>query len=138
MENDAFEIDHVAIAVESIDAALATFKKIWDLQPDHVERGETDKITEAMLPLGGAHLQLLEPTDETSTVAKFLQNRGEGLHHIAIRVPDIEAALDRLRAAGAELIDQTWRIGGGGHKVAFVHPHSSNGVLIELVERTDS
>jgi len=131
------EIDHVAIAVKSMDEALATFKKIWDLEPDHVETGETDKITEAMLPLGDAHLQLLEPTDETSTVAKFIEKRGEGLHHIALRVNDIEAALVRLKAAGAELIDETWRIGGGGHKVAFVHPKTSNGILIELVERTD-
>jgi methylmalonyl-CoA/ethylmalonyl-CoA epimerase len=131
------DIDHVAIAVKSMDAALATFKRIWDLEPDHMETGETDKITEAMLPLGDAHLQLLEPTDETSTVAKFLEKRGEGLHHIAVRVPDIEAAMERLRANGAELIDEKWRIGGGGHKVAFVHPKTSNGLLIELVERTD-
>ena len=128
------EIDHVAIAVKSMDEALATFKKVWDLEPDHMETGETDKITEAMLPIGDAHLQLLEPTDETSTVAKFLEKRGEGLHHIAVRVDDIEAELERLKAAGAELIDQTWRIGGGGHKVAFVHPKTSNGILIELVQ----
>ena len=70
-------------------------------------------------------------------MAKFLEKRGEGLHHIAIRVPDIEAAMERLKANGAELIDQEWRIGGGGHKVAFVHPKTSNGILIELVERTD-
>jgi methylmalonyl-CoA/ethylmalonyl-CoA epimerase len=120
-----------------MDEALATFKKIWDLEPDHMETAETDRITEAMLPLGDAHLQLLEPTDESSTVAKFLSKRGEGLHHIAIRVPDIEAALERLKANGAELIDETWRIGGGGHKVAFVHPKTSNGILIELVQRTD-
>ncbi len=131
------EIDHVAIAVKSMDDALATFKKIWDLEPDHMETGETDKITEAMLPLGNTHLQLLEPSDESSTVAKFLEKRGEGLHHIAIRVDDIEAAMARLRANGAELIDQTWRIGGGGHKVAFVHPKTSNGILIELVEHVD-
>src|SRR4026207_2517062 len=113
------EIDHLAIAVKSMERALVTFNQIWDLEPDHMETGETDKITEAMLPLGDAHLQLLEPTDEPSTVAKLIEKRGQGMHHIAIRVPDIEAAMERLRANGAELIDEKWLIGGGGHKVAF-------------------
>jgi methylmalonyl-CoA epimerase len=131
------EIDHVGIAVSSLDDALATYKAIWGLEPDHVERGETDRITEAMLPIGDAHLQLLEPTNDESTVAKFIEKRGEGLHHIAVRVPDIEATLERLKAAGAELIDTEPRIGGGGHRVAFVHPNTTRGVLIELVERTD-
>ncbi len=136
MEIDAIQIDHVAIAVRSLDDALATYKRVWKLEPDHIERGETDKITEAMLPIGNAHLQLLEPTDEESTVAKFIERRGEGLHHIAIRVDDIEAALDELRSAGAELIDAEPRIGGGGHRVAFVHPTTTHGLLVELVEHT--
>ena len=130
------EIDHIAIAVRSLDEALATYKKVWKLEPDHIERGETDRITEAMLPIGNSHLQLLEPTDEESTVAKFIERRGEGLHHIAIRVEDIESALDELRKAGAELIDSEPRIGGGGHRVAFVHPSTTHGLLIELVEHT--
>jgi methylmalonyl-CoA/ethylmalonyl-CoA epimerase len=128
------EIDHIGIAVRSLDEALATYKRLWRLEPDHVERGETDKVTEATLPIGDAHLQLLEPTDDESTVAKFIEKRGEGLHHIAIRVPDIEAALARLAAEGAELIDTEPRIGGGGHRVAFVHPKTTHGILIELVE----
>ena len=131
------KIDHVAIAVKSLDDTLATYKAIWGLEPDHIERGETDRITEAMLPLGDAHLQLLQPTDDESTVAKFIEKRGEGLHHIAVRVPDIDAALQRLKDAGAELIDTEPRIGGSGHRVAFVHPKTTHGVLIELVERTD-
>jgi methylmalonyl-CoA/ethylmalonyl-CoA epimerase len=131
------EIDHVAIAVKSLSETLATYKTIWSLEPDHVERGATDRITEAMLPIGDAHIQLLEPTDGESTVAKFLEKRGEGLHHIAIRVPDIEQAIQRLKDAGAELIDTEPRIGGGGHRVAFVHPKTTHGVLIELVERAD-
>ena len=131
------KIDHIALAVKSLDDSLATYKAIWGLEPDHIETAQTDKITEAMLPLGDAHLQLLEPTDDESTVAKFIEKRGEGLHHIAVRVPDIDAALARLKDAGAELLDTEPRIGGGGHRVAFVHPKTTHGVLIELVERTD-
>jgi methylmalonyl-CoA/ethylmalonyl-CoA epimerase len=129
------EIDHIGIAVRSLDETLATYKRLWKLEPDHVERGETDKVTEAMLPIGGAHIQLLEPTDDESTVAKFIERRGEGLHHIAVRVDDIEKALQDLKREGAELIDTEPRIGGGGHRVAFVHPKTTHGVLIELVER---
>jgi methylmalonyl-CoA epimerase len=131
---DAIQIDHVGIAVRSLADALETYKRLLKLDPDHIERGETDKVTEAMLPIGDAHLQLLEPTDNESTVAKFIERRGEGLHHIAIRVDDIEQALAALAAEGAELIDTQPRIGGGGHRVAFVHPKSTHGILIELVE----
>lgn len=130
------EIDHIGIAVRSLDDALATYKQIWKLEPDHIERGETDKITEAMLPVGDAHIQLLEPTDESSTVAKFLERRGEGLHHIAVRVDDIDSTLESLKTSGAELIDAEPRIGGGGHRVAFVHPKTTHGLLIELVEKS--
>lgn len=129
------EIDHIGIAVRSLDDALATYRTLWKLEPDHIERGETDRITEAMLPIGNAHLQLLEATDEESTVAKFIERRGEGLHHIALRVPDIEKALAQLKDEGAELIDSEPRIGGGGHRVAFVHPKTTHGLLIELVEK---
>ena len=132
------EIDHIGIAVRSLDDALATYRQFWKLEPDHIERGETDKVTEAMLPIGNAHLQLLEPTDDESTVAKFIEKRGEGLHHIAVRVPDIEKALAQLKNEGAELIDTEPRIGGGGHRVAFVHPTTTHGLLIELVEHAGS
>ncbi|HYZ90945.1 MAG TPA: methylmalonyl-CoA epimerase [Actinomycetota bacterium] len=134
MKIDTVQIDHVGIAVRSLDDALATYKQLWNLEPDHIERGETDKVTEAMLPIGDTHLQLLEATDDESTIAKFIARRGEGLHHIAIRVGDIEHALAALAAEGAELIDTEPRIGGGGHRVAFVHPKTTHGVLIELVE----
>lgn len=128
------QIDHIAIAVESLDEALSTYERIWGLTPDHMEEGETDKVREAMLPLGGAHVQLLEATDPDSPIGKFIERRGPGLHHIAIRVDDIEADLARLEEAGARLIDTEPRIGGGGHRVAFVHPETTHGVLIELVE----
>ncbi len=130
------EIDHIAIAVGSMDEALATFERLYGLKPDHTEEIATDKVTEAMLQIGDLHLQLLEPTDDESTVAKFIEKRGQGLHHIAIRVDDIEATLSHLKEQGAELLDETPRIGGGGHRVAFVHPKTTHGILIELVERS--
>lgn len=128
------QVDHIAIAVKSMTDALATFKALYGLEPDRVEEVASDKITEAMLPIGDTHLQLLEPTDASSTVAKYLENRGEGLHHVAIRVDDIEAALAHLKQSGARLIDESPRIGGGGHRVAFVHPKTTHGILIELVQ----
>ena len=130
------EIDHIAIAVSSMSDALATFERLYGIVPDHTEEIPSDKVTEAMLPIGGVHLQLLQPSDDSSTVARFIEKRGQGLHHIAIRVDDIEATLAHLKREGAELLDQEPRIGGGGHLVAFVHPKTTNGILIELVEHT--
>ncbi len=127
-------IDHIAVAVSSMQDALKTFDELYGLSPDHTEQIASDKITEAMLPLGDTYLQLLEPTDETSTVAKFIEKRGEGLHHVAIRVDDIDATLAHLKRRGANLLDEEPRIGGGGHRVAFVHPKTTHGILIELVE----
>lgn len=128
------EIDHIAVAVSSMDDALETFRTLWGLTPERTETVASDRITEAMLPIGDTYLQLLEPTDAGSTVARFIERRGEGLHHIAVRVHDIEAVLERLKASGAKLIDPEPRPGGGGHRVAFVHPNTTHGLLIELVE----
>ena len=127
-------IDHIAIAVSSMEDALATFRELWGLEPERTERVESDKITEAMLPIGDTYLQLLEPTDPASTVAKYIERRGEGLHHIAVQVDDLLGTLESLKAKGATLIDEQPRPGGGGHQVAFVHPKTTNGILIELVE----
>ena len=128
------EIDHIAVAVSSMDEALKTFRELYGLEPEHTETVASDRITEAMLPVGGTYLQLLEATDSESTVAKFIERRGEGLHHIAIRVNDLEATLTRLKERGAQLLDEVPRRGGGGHRVAFVHPKTTHGILIELVE----
>jgi methylmalonyl-CoA epimerase len=129
------DIDHIAVAVHSMAEALATFSRLYGIEPERTEEVASDKITEAMLPVGDTYLQLLEPTDPESTVAKFLEKRGPGLHHIAIRVDDLEATLAHLKSEGAELIDETPRIGGGGHRVAFVHPKTTHGILIELIEQ---
>jgi methylmalonyl-CoA epimerase len=128
------EIDHIAIAVSSMDEALATFKTLYGLEVSHTEDIASDKVAEAMLDIGNTQLQLLAATDPESTVAKFIEKRGPGLHHIAIRVDDIETTLAHLKQQGAELLDDEPRIGGGGHRVAFVHPKTTGGVLIELVE----
>ena len=130
------DIDHIAVAVHSMDEALATFRELYGVTPERTEEIASDKITEAMLRVGDTYLQLLEPTDPESTVAKFLEKRGPGLHHIAIAVDDLEDALAHLKSKGAELLDETPRIGGGGHRVAFVHPKTTHGILIELIERS--
>jgi methylmalonyl-CoA epimerase len=132
------DIDHIAIAVNSMDEALGTFERLYGLKADHNEDIASDKVAEAMLPIGNTHLQLLQPTDPESTVAKFIEKRGPGLHHIAIRVDDIEATLAHLKREGAELLDEEPRIGGGGHRVAFVHPKTTSGILIELVEHVSN
>src|SRR5688572_10419764 len=100
-----------------MDEALGTFERLYGLRPDHTEEITSDKVTEAMLPIGNTYLQFLEPSDEESTVAKFISKRGQGLHHIAVRVDDLDATLQHLKAQGAELLDEEPRIGGGGHRV---------------------
>jgi methylmalonyl-CoA/ethylmalonyl-CoA epimerase len=128
------KIQHVALAVADMDAALAFYRETWGLEVSRREIVERDQVEEAMLPLGDSFLQLIAPTSDDSTVARFLERRGEGVHHIAYEVDDIGATLDGLRAAGAALIDEQPRSGGGGHMVAFVHPKGNHGVLVELIQ----
>ncbi|MHB8945132.1 MAG: methylmalonyl-CoA epimerase [Bacillota bacterium] len=128
-------IDHLGIAVRSIDQALGFYRDALGLTVDHIETITEQKVKAAMLPVGESRLELMEPTDPAGAVGKFLETRGEGLQHVAIGVDDIEAALARARESGARLIDEKPRIGAGGAMVAFIHPKSSFGVLIELVQR---
>lgn len=130
------KIEHIALAVSDLDAAVAHYREIWGLAVEHRERVEDQGVEEAMLPLGESYLQLLAATSPDSTVAKFLERRGEGLHHIAYVVDDLTAALDELKAAGVQLIDETPRRGGRGHMVAFVHPKGNHGLLVELIQAT--
>ncbi|MBT8203103.1 MAG: methylmalonyl-CoA epimerase [Acidimicrobiia bacterium] len=127
-------IDHVGIAVHDLEAALAEYDRQYRVHPMHREVVESQGVEEAMIAVGGSHIQLLAPLAEDSPVGKFLEKRGEGLHHIAYAVADIEAALAHLRTEGVRLIDEEPRIGGGGARIAFVHPKSLAGTLIELVE----
>lgn len=131
-------IEHVAIAVADIDAAIAHYKDVWGLDVEHRERVEDQGVEEAMLPLGDSYLQLLGATSPSTTVGKFLERRGEGLHHIAYEVDDLEATLNELKAKGVPLIDEAPRRGGRGHMVAFVHPKGNHGLLVELIQAPQS
>lgn len=130
------KIEHIGIATRALDDALSFWRDALGLQVVHTEVVEEQKVRVAMLPVGEPRIELLEPTSADSPVAKFLEKRGAGIHHIAVRVDDIRATLERLRRSGARLIDETPRVGAGGCLVAFVHPSSANGVLLELVEQT--
>jgi methylmalonyl-CoA/ethylmalonyl-CoA epimerase len=127
-------LDHVAIAVPSIEAALPLFESLTGGSGSPVENLAAQRVNVSFVGTGIGRLELLEPSSADSTVQKFLDHRGAGLHHIAYRVDDLQAALDRLAASGIRLIDARPRPGAGGHLIAFLHPQSTNGVLIELVQ----
>jgi methylmalonyl-CoA/ethylmalonyl-CoA epimerase len=128
------KLDHIGIATHKLDEALALWRDALGLREDFTEEIVEQGVRVAMLPIGDTHIELLEPLSNTSPVGKFLAKRGPGIHHIALRVADIRAALANLKGKGARLIDETPRAGAGGCLVAFVHPSSANGVLLELVQ----
>src|SRR5687767_2695684 len=127
-------LDHIGIAVRSLDAAAKIYEALG-LTIDHVETVESQKVKTAFLSVGDARLELLEPTGPDSPVAKFIEKRGEGVHHLCLRVDDIEAHLERLKAEGYRLINEAPVPGAHGCRVAFLHPSAGNGVLIELSEK---
>lgn len=127
-------IDHIGIAVPDLEQALTPYVEGLGLHVAHQEVVEAQKVRVAMLPVGETNIELLEPTSDDSPVAKFMERRGPGIHHIALAVDDIEASLARMGSAGVRMIDTEPRLGAGGTKVAFVHPKSMGGVLVELVE----
>jgi methylmalonyl-CoA/ethylmalonyl-CoA epimerase len=126
------KIDHIGIAVPKMDEAVSAWR-VLGFEVEAVHDVPTEKVRTAFLPVGESHLELLEPTDPSSVIAKFLEKRS-GLHHICVLVDDIEGALARLKAEGVALIDQVPRTGAGGCRVAFVHPRAAGGVLLELKE----
>jgi LAO/AO transport system kinase len=126
-------IDHLGIAVRSIDQALKFYQDQLGLNVSMRETVAQEKVNVAMLPLGESRLELLEPAAQDSTIEKFLDKRGGGLHHVAIRVPDLRAAVERLRTSGARVLNEP-RSGAGGHLYVFVHPESTGGVLLELIQ----
>jgi len=128
-----FTIDHLGIAVKSLAAAKAIYEKLGlELSPEEIV--EHEKVRLVMVPLGESRLELLEPTSQDSTIAKFLAKRGEGLHHVCLRVPDLAAAVEKLKKDGVRLVSEEIRTGAGGHRYIFVHPASAGGVLLELVQ----
>ncbi len=129
-----YNLDHVAIAVHDLDAAIAELRDQYRVEPISRETLADQGVEEAMIAIGGSHIQLLQPLEAASPVGRFLAKHGEGLHHMAFAVPDIEAALAHLRDTGVRLVDETPRIGGGGNRIAFVHPAAFAGTLVELVE----
>ena len=128
------KLDHIGIATNRIEDALAIWRDALGLELDATEEVVEQGVRVAMLAVGDTHVELLEPLSQDSPIGKFLEKRGPGIHHIAIRVPDIREALAQLKQKGARLIDETPRVGARNCLVAFVHPSSANGVLLELVQ----
>lgn len=134
MEMLLTEIDHIAIAVNDIEAAIAWYQTNLGATVEHREVVESDGVSEALLNVADSYIQLLTPTRDDSPVAKYLEKKGEGLHHVGYRVKDCAAALESIKANGGKVIDQAPRPGSRGTIVAFVHPKTSFGTLIELVQ----
>ena len=129
-----YNLDHVAIAVHDLDAAIERHRALFNVEPQWRELVAEQGVEEAMIAIGGSYVQLLAPTGPDTPVGRFLDRHGEGIHHIAYAVDDIEAALAEMKAEGARLVDEEPRTGGRGAKIAFVHPATFAGTLVELVE----
>ena len=128
-----YQIDHIGIAVKSLAAAKSIYEKLG-LPISEEEVVEHEKVRVVMVPVAESRLELLEATSDDSTIAKFIAKRGEGIHHLCLRVPDLAAAVAKLRQDGVRLVSEEIKTGAGGHRYAFVHPQSAGGVLLELVE----
>ena len=128
-----FSIDHLGIAVKSLASAKTIYEKLGlTISPE--ETVEHEKVRLVMVPVGESRLELLEATSDDSAIAKFIVKHGEGIHHICMRVPDLPSAIERLKADGVRLVSNEIKTGAGGHRYIFVHPQSTAGVLLELVE----
>lgn len=128
-----YKIDHLGIAVKSLSAAKEIYERLG-LPISAEEAVPAEQVRLVMVPVGETRLELLEPTSDTSTIAKFIARRGEGLHHVCLRVPDLAVAVERLKNEGVRLVSDEIKTGAGGHRYVFVHPSSAGGVLLELVQ----
>jgi methylmalonyl-CoA/ethylmalonyl-CoA epimerase len=128
------KIDHIGIAVENLEEAIENYRALFGIEPDFREEVSGQKVTTAGFKVGEAVVEFLEPTAVDSPIAEFVNNNGSALHHIAYRVENLERTLSELKRKNILLIDETPRIGAGGKKIAFIHPKSTNGILIELCE----
>ena len=129
-------VDHIGIAVSNLQESLAFWQETLGIDLHGIEEVADQGVRTSFLPIGETEIEVLEPMNAQSTVAGFIEKRCEGLHHVAIRVDDIEAALQQLKAQGVRLIDEVPRSGAGGTRIAFVHPKATHGVLLELCERS--
>ena len=127
-------VDHIGIAVTSLDSIVAVYRDTLGLTLHGFEEVAEQKVRVAMFPVGESKLEFLEPTSPESPIAKFIEKKGQGVHHLALHVDDIEAKLSELKEKGVKLIDQAPRLGAGGKKIAFVHPAATGGILIELCQ----
>lgn len=131
------KLDHIGIAVKNLDETLKFYQDILGLECTGTEVVEEQKVKVAFLPVGDTEVELLESTSEDGPIAKFIEKKGEGIQHIAFRVDNIEVAIEEMKAKGIRMIDEKPRYGAGGAKIAFCHPKSTGGVLVELSERED-
>jgi len=129
------KIDHIGIAVRDLEKTISFYRDLIGLDFKGTEEVEEQKVKVAFFPLGESKMEFLEPTEPNSPVGKFIEKKGEGVHHLAFRVDNLEAKLEHLKAQGIELIDEKPRYGAGGARIAFLHPRSTGGVLVELCER---
>lgn len=129
------KVDHIGVAVKNLDETLKFYQDILGLELQGTEVVEEQKVKVAFLPVGDTEVELLESTELDGPIAKFIEKKGEGIQHVAFRVPNIEEAIAELKEKGVRMIDEKPRYGAGGAKIAFCHPKSTNGVLVELSER---
>lgn len=129
------KIDHIGIAVKDLEEALKLYTEVLGLEVEGTEVVEDQKVKVAFLPVGDSEIELLESTDPEGPISRYIEKRGEGIQHIALRVDNIEQALEEVKKKGIKLIDEKPRYGAGNARIAFLHPKSTNGVLIELTER---
>ncbi len=128
-----YSLDHIGIAVKSLDAAKAIYEKLG-MPVSNKETVESEQVRLVMVPIGDTRLELLEPLSDDSVIGRFISKRGEGLHHVSLRVPDLSVAVASLKQDGVRLVSDEIKVGAGGHRYIFVHPSSAGGVLLELVE----
>lgn len=129
------KVDHIGVAVSNLDEAVEFYKNVLGIELQGTEVVEEQKVRVAFMPIGDTEIELLESTQPDGPIAKFIEKKGQGIQHIAYRVEDIEKALDDMRQKGIRLIDEKPRYGAGGARIAFLHPKSTHGVLVELCER---
>ncbi|QNG61306.1 methylmalonyl-CoA epimerase [Metabacillus idriensis] len=129
------KVDHIGVAVRSISQVLPFYERTLGLKLEGIESVEEQKVKVAFLKIGNTKIELLEPTSDESPVAKFIEKRGEGIHHLALGVDDIKKRIEELKENGIKMIDETPRNGAGGASIAFLHPKAANGVLVELCEK---